>query len=510
MDDNDDDGVDMAPWVGYDELARLLGEPVETVYPVQDTDVSNGLVDFSWLVDDDTVDDQSSVPVSPNRSGSMSSVDTTADDSTAILDDSHEHLIDDSLQGVLMTDEDVEAALARNRECQAAIQEMLEAVQEELAAVSRCLGKAREFRESHPQMFSTAKAILEDPMAMLLKHGDDGDFQLTEQQRTALIRLQTEHLSKQRSAKWSKEQRRQLARGVRQQNQKLMMDKVMEAGGPLSHIQTELERIRRLQDDRQLEWNTEGLDFDKIARLFVPKKTGKECELRWLNADHPRINHDEHWTDREMTVLRELGGDKSLSWTEIATRMGTNRSAFACLCQYQRTFQPHLNKGKWQPEEDELLRRAVKRHGEGDWTRIACLVPNRTPQQCIHRWRNTLAPTIRRGRWTDEEDRLLRDAVLNNPNSTWQAIAQHVPGRTDVKCRERWANVLDPSIRRSAFTADEDAALRRAVAQVGEGKWAAIAAMLPGRTDSQCRRRWRAVSRDDARAAEKKQKRTRK
>lgn len=485
MDETRED-VEYVPWLGYDELARLLGEPVD---PSADAAAANDLADFSWLVDDDlrAGDDQSSssVPVSPVRqTGEM-------------FDERELEIGEESLlKEVMMADEDVEAAVELNRSCQRAVQEMIEAVQEELEQVARCLWRVREFRTSHPLIVGTAKTILDDPMGVLLKHAPD----LTTSQKDSLTNLQRIHSALNlRTNKWTREQRRQLAKGVRQQNQKIMMDRVMETGGPLSVIQVELERIRQIQDDKCLEENREGLDFEKISRLFVPKKTAKECELQWLLVDHPAINHSEHWTEQEIKALKEAGGNKALykTWQQVADRIGTNRTPFACLCQYQRLFQPHLNRGKWHPEEDELLKLAVKRHGEVDWTRIASFVPHRTPQQCIHRWRNTLAPTIRRGRWTQEEDRLLREAVMSNPTGTWQQIAQSVPGRTDVKCRERWANVLDPNIKRGSFTAEEDNVLRKAVLEGGEGKWAAVAALLPGRTDSQCRRRWRLMQRDD-------------
>ena len=46
----------------------------------------------------------------------------------------------------------------------------------------------------------------------------------------------------------------------------------------------------------------------------------------------------------------------------------------------------------------------------------------------------------------------------------WAAIAPAVPHRSDQQCRERWLNVLDPSLRLCAWNPAEDAALREAVA----------------------------------------------
>ena len=35
----------------------------------------------------------------------------------------------------------------------------------------------------------------------------------------------------------------------------------------------------------------------------------------------------------------------------------------------------------------------------------------------------------------------------------WSLIREHVPGKADSQCRERWTNVLDPNITTGAWTA---------------------------------------------------------
>jgi hypothetical protein len=72
----------------------------------------------------------------------------------------------------------------------------------------------------------------------------------------------------------------------------------------------------------------------------------------------------------------------------------------------------------------------------------------------------------------------------------WALIRDFVPRRTDVQCRERYMNVLHPSLTHEIFSPEEDEILRLAVEQYGKGKWSLVAAKLPTRTDNQCRRRW--------------------
>ena len=69
-------------------------------------------------------------------------------------------------------------------------------------------------------------------------------------------------------------------------------------------------------------------------------------------------------------------------------------------------------------------------------------------------------------------------------------MQEHVHGRTDAQCREKWTNVLDPDVRRAPWSPADDAALEAAVAAHGVGAWSKVAARVAGRTDNQCWRRW--------------------
>jgi hypothetical protein len=50
--------------------------------------------------------------------------------------------------------------------------------------------------------------------------------------------------------------------------------------------------------------------------------------------------------------------------------------------------------GKWEEDEDINLRNAVQMHAGKDWAAIAKLVPRRTNLQCRHRWHGFLKPSI--------------------------------------------------------------------------------------------------------------------
>ncbi len=90
---------------------------------------------------------------------------------------------------------------------------------------------------------------------------------------------------------------------------------------------------------------------------------------------------------------------------------------------------------------------------------------------------------------TAQEDEVLRRAVALYKGRNWRAIASHFPGRTDVQCLHRWQKVLDPTVVKGGWSAEEDAALVALVARHGPKKWSLIAQQLPGRIGKQCRER---------------------
>ncbi|GES75271.1 homeodomain-like protein [Rhizophagus clarus] len=154
---------------------------------------------------------------------------------------------------------------------------------------------------------------------------------------------------------------------------------------------------------------------------------------------------------------------------------------------------------KWTEEEDELLRAAISIYGPHKWSLIAAHVPNRTPMQCSTRWLGALNPTIHKGRWTPEEDAALKEAVSEyvdlldsdgHPQPIpWNKIASRIPHRTGIQCQARWSEALDPSVRKGKWSPEEDEVLKEGVRRYGRC-WIRIAELIEGRTQRQCRTRW--------------------
>jgi uncharacterized protein (DUF2237 family) len=147
--------------------------------------------------------------------------------------------------------------------------------------------------------------------------------------------------------------------------------------------------------------------------------------------------------------------------------------------------------GTWTENEDSKLKHAVLTHGGKNWVAIAALVPGRRSSQCHIRWNYFLDPSIdraiaRTGLWSEDEYSKLKDAAHTmHGGKNWVAIAALVPGRTRQQCMHRWIDLLDPSIDRATaskgkWVENEDSKLKDAVQKHGGRNWGASAALLPG------------------------------
>ncbi|KAI3931589.1 hypothetical protein MKW92_011191 [Papaver armeniacum] len=107
-----------------------------------------------------------------------------------------------------------------------------------------------------------------------------------------------------------------------------------------------------------------------------------------------------------------------------------------------------IKKGPWTPEEDHLLASYIKQHGPSNWRSVptnAGLL--RCSKSCRLRWTNYLRPEIKRGNFTELEEKMIisLQSLLGNK---WAAMASHLPQRTDNDIKNYWNTHLKKKLKK--------------------------------------------------------------
>lgn len=118
---------------------------------------------------------------------------------------------------------------------------------------------------------------------------------------------------------------------------------------------------------------------------------------------------------------------------------------------------PVVKGGVWTNIEDEILKAAVSKYGLNQWARVSSLLARKTPKQCKARWAEWLDPGIRKIEWSREEDEKLLHLAKLMPTQ-WRTIAPIV-GRTATQCLERYQKLLDEAEARETAEGAADGGL---------------------------------------------------
>ncbi|KAL5082014.1 hypothetical protein RYX36_010435 [Vicia faba] len=97
-----------------------------------------------------------------------------------------------------------------------------------------------------------------------------------------------------------------------------------------------------------------------------------------------------------------------------------------------------MKKGPWTPQEDMILIEYVNKHGEGNWNSVqknSGLL--RCGKSCRLRWANHLRPNLKKGSFSEEEEKIIIQLHAKLGNK-WARMAAQLPGRTDNEIKNFW------------------------------------------------------------------------
>jgi len=105
--------------------------------------------------------------------------------------------------------------------------------------------------------------------------------------------------------------------------------------------------------------------------------------------------------------------------------------------------------GNWTVKEDEVILKYVYEKGQGDqhmmWGNLSETLNGRSGKSCRERWFNHLDPKIKRTEWSQEEQWVLF-ILRNQNNEKWSNISKKLMGRTDNAVKNYWNSRLKKRI----------------------------------------------------------------
>ncbi|KAJ3269976.1 Myblike DNAbinding domain-containing protein, partial [Borealophlyctis nickersoniae] len=216
--------------------------------------------------------------------------------------------------------------------------------------------------------------------------------------------------------------------------------------------------------------------WPQIARAL--NRSTASIRRRWEGSLDPALKHGPITEKERLYIANAVYGarlaNKRPKWPKIAQAL--NRSPWHFMSHWN-SQDPGLRKDKWKDGEDELIIREVEKNNglcRPNWAAIGRML-NRSMSYVRTRYFEALDPSVRHGKWSKEEDQLLREQVMEDKKNDWSLIAKSLQ-RSPYGVKTRWMYVLNPDLKKGAWDENETHFLEQEIrkAAVLKPSWSGI------------------------------------
>lgn len=166
--------------------------------------------------------------------------------------------------------------------------------------------------------------------------------------------------------------------------------------------------------------------------------------------------------------------DFSVNWSLISfDDLQSSHSVSECMGMWYSYLRPDLNREVFTNEEDLIIANAMVENNSRDWHDLAALLDNRSSLQCFVHFHASFARICPSNvRWSEREDAIMMEATEKfslNGVINWTKVGNVLPSRNKTQCYNRYMILVkSQGKKKGVFSRKEDRLILGYVSKMGE------------------------------------------